>query len=736
MGPLLLLTSTLLSSYLHPWRVVDAQKSFTIRGITLSVEPSTDVTRDTNVTIRCQAIVSSSGHQPLSREYTIYKDGIVVYTKTSSSSEDFLYQLYNARVSNTGKYMCKVTIEGEQRQSETKKLTVTGLSPPHLHINNGVISEGEELTASCTAPGETGSIIFYFYEGSKEKREERVNTNHVEVSFPLSSSGIHKLYCVYTILITPDSIWSEKSNSVTVTVRELPITPVLEIFPLQDIYEGDRLDIFCTVKNVPRNTNNLDVYLSQGDQLLSSGITEANHSMTALAKDSGEFECRLQMGHVVKPVSKKVSVTELFSVPTLTMSPAEVFQKEPMTLTCRSESFASERLRREELTYSLDPPESFLIPRGNGEFSGKALPYEFNYTCTAQAKGIVKHSKTLTVHPRVSVSTPRISVVGKAVLGRPFQIRCESDFGSLPINYTLLENYDPLHTVIVKQPGQQALFIVTFRHPGKTSKYMCEAKNSHKDGKLSETVDITAIEPLSQPLLTIIPTLSEIAEGTNLLLICSVKGTPPVTFKIYRDGRDQPLFTTNSYDNNTSFEIRDLSKEDSGKYYFEAFNPANNVISSEHIHVEVQLAMWKKVVIGGFCLLAVSVLVVVLALFFKSKRGKREAAAELSVKPSSPKSDDSLTVNLTHDTEVYNAATVKVNRTDSVWSERPPADNDEESSMVSHEPDVEYTEVVHPRSADPARVPLRKGTDTVYSELQNSPHAGFGGVCRAQRRTT
>lgn len=31
------------------------------------------------------------------------------------------------------------------------------------------------------------------------------------------------------------------------------------------------------------------------------------------------------------------------------------------------------------------------------------------------------------------------------------------------------------------------------------------------------------------------------------------------------------------------------------------------------------------------------------------------------------------------------------------------AANDEESSMVSKEPDVEYTEVVHPRPVDPAR---------------------------------
>ncbi|MEQ2237371.1 hypothetical protein ILYODFUR_022474 [Ilyodon furcidens] len=47
---------------------------------------------------------------------------------------------------------------------------------------------------------------------------------------------------------------------------------------------------------------------------------------------------------------------------------------------------------------------------------------------------------------------------------------------------------------------------------------------------------------------------------------------------------------------------------------------------------------------------------------------------------------------------------------------------DDEISTLSNEPEVEYTEVVHSHSADPSRSPLRKGTDTVYSELQNSPH--------------
>lgn len=82
------------------------------------------------------------------------------------------------------------------------------------------------------------------------------------------------------------------------------------------------------------------------------------------------------------------------------MSPVEIFQKEPMTLICKSEKFASERLQKEDLTYAIDPSQTSLVSRNNGEFVGKALSYEFNYTCVARAKGIEKRSRTLTVRPK------------------------------------------------------------------------------------------------------------------------------------------------------------------------------------------------------------------------------------------------------------------------------------------------------------------------------------------------
>ncbi|KAK2815612.1 hypothetical protein Q5P01_026079 [Channa striata] len=749
MGPVLFLTYTLLSSYFFPGSVVDAQQLFIIRDIILSIEPSTDVTRGTNVTLRCQVVVSSStGQKDLSRVYTIHKDNKIFYTKKSNT------------VLNSGKFKCSVNIEGSLKESEEKSLKVTGLSKPVLHLNKDEVTEGEEVTISCAAPGEEGPIFFYFYMDSNEisRSSDSNKTAFYETKIRLSKTGTYRIHCLYSVLVIPEIFKSNKSDEAVVSVREVAIKPALKIFPQSKVFEGDRVNISCSVLTSIHSSQPVQLYLSQGNTLLTNGVNEVNHSIVALAKDPGDLECRLEMGGVTKVANESLFVTELFSVPTLTMSPAEVFQKDNITLICESGHFASERIDRGELDYSLDPPGSLVTQGGAGIFRGKALQHDFNYTCTAQAKGIQKQSQTLTVRPKVFVSTPTISVIGRAILGEQFQILCRSDTGSLPINYTLLKDDKRVGTRSVQQPSQRATFPVSVTKPDDITRYRCEASNSHRVPLPSARLNATVIVPLSQPFLRARPDFPEMYEGNPLQLSCSVEGTPPVNLTLYREDGKQPLVNANSMKLTLVYHVERMSQEHSGKYYCEAFNNASNTVRSNVVHIEVYLALWKKALIGGFCLLVLVLLVVVSVLYFKSKRGKREAAAELSVKPSSPKSDDSVSVNLTHNTEVYNAATDAAplydgtegrvtnglrhsaaslpadisNRSSytivdravvSVWSERPPeAATDEVSSVLSSEPDVEYTEVVHPQPVDPVRVPLRKGTDTVYSELKNSPH--------------
>lgn len=82
-----------------------------------------------------------------------------------------------------------------------------------------MVSEGEELTARCTAPGETGSIFFYFYEDSSDILEKQVNSNQAEAKLRFSSIGSHRIHCAYIVLVSPDSFRSEESNNVIVSVK-------------------------------------------------------------------------------------------------------------------------------------------------------------------------------------------------------------------------------------------------------------------------------------------------------------------------------------------------------------------------------------------------------------------------------------------------------------------------------------------------------------------------------------
>lgn len=84
------------------------------------------MTAGTNVTLRCQATVSTSTGKGLIREYTILKNDKIVYTKTIGSSEDFVYQLHNARVFSTGLFQCKLDIQGDTKFSKAQRLNVQG----------------------------------------------------------------------------------------------------------------------------------------------------------------------------------------------------------------------------------------------------------------------------------------------------------------------------------------------------------------------------------------------------------------------------------------------------------------------------------------------------------------------------------------------------------------------------------------------------------------------------------
>ncbi|KAM4750240.1 platelet endothelial cell adhesion molecule isoform 2-T2 [Anableps anableps] len=644
MGFLPLFTSMLLFS----WTALNT--ALKITEVDLSIEPSATVNRSTNVTLRCKVKVLSFKNDELNRVYTIYKGERIIYSKTTNSSEDFLYSLLEARVSNNGKYKCKVNIMGEMKTSEAAMLTVTGMSTPILVLSKANVTEGESVRATCFAPDETGSLLFSFYKDSKEM--DVVSGTFNTVTFIAKSVGDHAIHCSYSVFIMPNLFKSQQSKTVTLTVEELSLNPVLKISPQDNIYEGDTLKITCSVSDFEKDNQASYLLLSQGSEILKTGNTSVSVNWTAHARAPElTIECRLYVRGVEKVINKTVSVTELFSVPTLKMSPPKVFQGDSISLTCKSEILSRDRLDEEKLIYTLEPPEDPMTQQYKGVFTGIAKTIDFSYTCTAVANGIKKKSKVLTIRPKVPVSAPKIWVSGIPILGKKVEILCLSDTGTPPITYTLWKTNKQNQVATVQEFLKPANFTVLISEPGQLNEYLCRASNGDKKLQLSDKLQSTIIEPMTKAHLMVLPVSGDISEGHSVTLICSFIGTPPVTVRWFRDSHPNALETKTTNINNTNYPFV-LSKEHSDKYYCKAENRANSVESN-------------RVSLEG-----------------------------------------------------------RVDRTpESVWSSRKPeAETDDEISTVSNEPEVEYTEVVHPRSADSTRNPLRKGTDTVYSELQNSPH--------------
>ncbi|XP_062401411.1 platelet endothelial cell adhesion molecule isoform X3 [Sardina pilchardus] len=656
---------------------------FSIDNISLTFSPGAAVERDTNVTATCHASVSrSQGFTPLYK-FSIEKDNQELVPRTDSESDTFHYPIGAARVSDSGSYKCHLFIPDKSRSSGKETLTVTGTQTPQISVDSNNVLEGDEVTATCRAPGERGELLYYFFVGDQEVVVRQADSEELSVKLQLSNSGRNNLTCQYSIRLLTSHVKSSVSKPQYVTVRELALSVRLTISPSMEIIEADNFSASCVV-NSPRRTET--VSLIMGKNILSLGSGRVDYSAVAKANDSGEYMCKVEVNAVAKTDKKMLTVKELFSKPTLTFNPEQAFEGEYVRLTCESTNL--ERIRQEEIKYSIYK-NNRLQPMGNimGQMVIQAgHSGNGHYHCLAEAKSISKKSEVIVLRSKVLATKPDIFVTQKVILGQKFEIYCKSN-GTLPITYTLFQGNKRLQNITVFNPWDEARFNASIKQKEHISTFRCRAQNDGSKN-YSDSLPLTAlvVEHLGKALLTTLPVPHNVEEGSELTLICNVaSGTPPITFKWFSSESNKHLDTKTVNSNSSYFVIPWMERMNSGEYYCRAMNAAN-VVDSDRVVIQVKLASWKKALIVAICLLVVAALVVVFIVRYKAKR-------------------------------------VGVNVGPSVWTERPSSsDSSSRSSVHSHgDPNVEYTEVVHPQPVDPARVPLKKGTDTVYSELQTAP---------------
>uniref|UniRef100_A0A1A8MZW8 Platelet endothelial cell adhesion molecule n=1 Tax=Nothobranchius pienaari TaxID=704102 RepID=A0A1A8MZW8_9TELE len=725
----------LLADLLLFWRCVRGESSFIIDTVGLTVQPRNQVQSGTPVIIRCQVSVSFSNISHLLHHFEITQDGVPIHV--SDTTEDSVsYGLNPARAADSGSYECRVTVKDKSKASYSQKLDVSGLQTPTLQLNNVSPYENEEFKASCSAPEEKGPLIFSFYQrfmGGEPLRIKRVSRtgNSSEIALSLKHIGDCFLSCDYEIPLVSGTRRSNSSKEIQVLVQVLHITPVMNILPSSTVLEGEVVEVHCRVVNsFPRN---VELFLLWKKHILREQKGSALvHRFKTQADNSGELICKAQWGNVQKESYKTLTVKEIFSKPKLSVQPTELFEGDNFVLRCIISVYLPDKMEVNRTQYiyykdgkKLNSSETYSSvghPKNNGNYSCEAWVY------SPLVDQLFKSSQSLLITAKVLVSQPVLSVVGGTLwLGKPFQLLCHSDKGTLPITYVLFGPDNLPEHRVVSESGEKAIFnLPPISKSSDLNSFLCHARNGqHKPPMISSGEHLRhstlVIEPVSKPLLTTHPNTGSISEGQTLSLVCSVqRGSPPINFTWYHMETGSVLASLSTNKPESSHSIHDVKAKHGGRYYCESTNAADEIKRSTFVQIAVNWAVWKKALIVIFCLLLL--LTVILMVAFKKrllckKKRSMSIGNKLSVRTASTKPER---LSLTQ-TEVAVANATPSMMGKSVWSDHVSgSESDDQNSSITHEKqETQYTEV-QTRDPDPNRAPVKQGTDTVYSQVRLS----------------
>lgn len=93
-----------------------------------------------------------------------------------------------------------------------------GLLAPVLTVDKLRLTEGDDVTAVCTAEGETGFLMFFFRDGPEELYRKGTNSHKVEQRLTLDKGTVN-MFCYYSIYLGSTSERSSNSNVISVDIE-------------------------------------------------------------------------------------------------------------------------------------------------------------------------------------------------------------------------------------------------------------------------------------------------------------------------------------------------------------------------------------------------------------------------------------------------------------------------------------------------------------------------------------
>ncbi|XP_061867137.1 platelet endothelial cell adhesion molecule isoform X4 [Colius striatus] len=706
----------LLVIFLQCSELYTEDRVFTFNTVEIKVQPSVKVQNGAPVSIICHADISKSTDFQMKHNFTIFKDGKLVFM-TVSDRGDAQYDIPMARSSDTGDYECTVEAGGKTKSSSSVHVWVTGMTKPILTAEKKEVLEGEVVKLRCELPEEVPPLHFIFRKikmnsTPKEKPVFEAYRNYSVVEFSVEEGdNILQFDCFAKRNVKLEFDSSEYSNKTLVTVREPFIKPTLKAKPLSNITEGDRIQLECST--VVARMRDIEIILQKNKTILSSVRDEKllKYSTVATLEDSGEYLCKVEQGRASKSTKLNIVVSELFPKPILAASMNNLDENKELTLSCSVNGF-----RRANFSILRKNPHGDTLLRNSRNFTMRASVSDTgSYTCKAEVKGIVKESKPVRINVYAPVSKPTLSVVSglpEVVLGKPLQLICRSAMGTPPITFTFYKGNEVKK--IVTNDTYATFLDENIKHNDKRG-YRCDARNNHSSSmKTSNVLNVTVIVPIRNASLGSIPN-GQVEDGSEVAFLCSVnEGSWPIRFRLYRKANQEDLISEKNESADRVVWHKDgMSRQDTGSYYCVASNRANVDVKSRPITINVILATWQKGVIAAFVLIPMAGAVALALWWFLFKKKKAKGPSmEMSGPPLAPNLTTDKLSRQHNDGDYYSGSGYIEDN-----------ENHMKSTDESKGPDLESAEVEYTEVEVSTLDPHRDSVENRHSRIQGHPDA-------------
>ncbi|XP_051727510.1 B-cell receptor CD22-like [Ctenopharyngodon idella] len=295
----------------HTSPAVELNVMYPPKSVSVSISPSGEIVSGDSVTLIC----SSDSNPPA--EISWFKGGTFV-------GSGRIYSISKISSDDSGEYKCRSRNQHGEKYSDAVTLNV--MYPPRsvsvLINGSGEIVSGDSVTLICSSDSNPPALNFSWF---KENESSAVGSGQ---SFSALQSG--RFYCQ-----AHNQHGSQRSDAVTVTVKDAPKSVSVSISPSGEIVSGDSVTLICSSDSNPPALN---FSWFKGGTFVGSGRIYKISKISS--DDSGEYKCRSINEHGEK-YSDAVTLNVMYpprNVSVLINGSGEIVSGDSVTLICSSDS--------------------------------------------------------------------------------------------------------------------------------------------------------------------------------------------------------------------------------------------------------------------------------------------------------------------------------------------------------------------------------------------------------------